>query len=297
MFTIANTTTALFADGVLLNNVTVDVAGPLTIGVFAGGGTFTMTNSELFLDEATTWTGAEGISMTDSAIVNDGTFTVANARQIMDASPPNVATGVLQPTSAFFNDGSFTKSAGTAATTISVPFSNAGSFSFNGTQINFDSIVMQTAAGAVTDLGGGTMTLTGGNLLPGTPNPTTFLLDAGKLTGTAGATINGSLLNEGSVDFGSALGTLTVTGGYTQTAGATLTINIGGSGAIDALHVSGQASLGGHLVVNGVQGTAAYNIFQAAGGFVNAFADVTALGTGLSHRRRVDPVRDTRRTF
>jgi hypothetical protein len=125
------------------------------------------------------------------------------------------------------------------------------------------------------NLGGGTMTLTGAKLLAGTPNPTTFLLAAGELAGTAGATINGSLWNSGLVDFGTAFGTLAITGDYTQTAGGTLTINTDGI-QIDRLNVSGQANLGGHLQLVGPQGGEAQEVLQPAGGIFGTFADVTA---------------------
>jgi hypothetical protein len=219
--------------------------------------------------------------MKNSTIVNDGVFTVANGQTITDANPPAAPPApVLPPTSLFINYGSFIKNAGTAATTIGVPLINVGSLSFNGTLINFASTVTQTGPAAVTDLGGGTMTLTGANLVAGTPNGTTFVLSAGELTGTAGATINGSLSNSGLVDFGTAFGALTINGNYAQTASGTLIINVGADGSIDLLNVSGFANLSGHLQVVGVQGGTSYLILQAASG-VNMFADVTAPWTAL----------------
>ena len=159
-------------------------------------------------------------------------------------------------------------------------FINQGNLSFNGGVIQFGSTLQQTGAGAVTDLGGGTMTLTGAN--------PTFLLSAGELTGAAGATINGSLTNSGLVDFGAAFGALTITGGYTQTANGTLTINIGAGGQFDSLNISGFANLGGHLQVTGVQWGTTYLILQAGSGG-GAFADVTAPWTALYD---TDPVWD-----
>lgn len=111
-------------------------------------------------------------------------------------------------------------------------------------------------------------------------NPTTFFLSAGELTGAAGATINGSLSNGGLVDFGTAFGSLAISGDYTQTANGTLTINIGAGGQFNALHISGVADLGGHLQVVGNQWGTSYPILQAASG-VNAFADITAPWTAL----------------
>jgi len=260
-----------WAGGVQLVNTEVILSGSLDLGAGAIGPTpAKLLGSQLWLNGATTWEGTLNIQMSNSTIINGGSFKVANGRAILDGAPPPANA---QPTSFFINAGSFTKNAGTAPTTIGVAFINQGTLTFNGTTISFGETLQQTATGAVTDLGGGTMTLTGGN--------STFLLSAGELTGAAGATINGSLTNSGLVDFGSAFGGLTITGGYTQTANGTLTINIGAGGQFDSLNISGFANLGGHLQVTGVQSGTSYLILQAGSGGGGAFADVTAPWTAL----------------
>jgi subtilase-type serine protease len=63
-------------------------------------------------------------------------------------------------------------------------------------------------------------------------------------------TITGNLNNAGTVQFGAALHTLDVTGGYTQTEGGTLVVRLGespGGPVNDSVTVGGTASLGGTL--------------------------------------------------
>ena len=210
-----------------VNNTAVFVLGSLDLGAnVTGAASSTLDNSQLWLYGTTTWEKTLNIIMSNSTITNAGLFKVANGQAIVDSTPPTPTSP--QPTSFFDNTGSLIKQAGTAATTIGVAFANQGTLDFNGTTISFAETVEQTGTAAVTDLGGGTMTLTGANLAADTVNPTTFFLSAGELTGAAGATINGSLSNGGLVDFGTAFGSLAISGDYTQTANGTLTINIGG---------------------------------------------------------------------
>ena len=242
-----------------LMNATVTVLGAVDIGNSGLAAPATMVGSQLWLMGPTTWDSNENIRMTGSAINNGGTFTAANAQTIQDQN--------RQAPSSFNNLGSFVKQAGTAPTEIDANFTNQGALSFNGANIRFGDNVQQTAASAVTDLGGGRMTLLGN---------TPFLLSAGELAAATGGVIDGDLTNAGQIDFGAAYISLLITGNYTQAAGGTLVINCDGAGQIDMLTVYGQATLGGHLVINGPTGSAAWQIIQANGGVANTFADVTA---------------------
>src|SRR5262249_5465695 len=62
-------------------------------------------------------------------------------------------------------------------------------------------------------------------------------------------TLNGDLLNSGTVSPGNSPGTLTVAGNYTQTTGGTLRIEIAGVSAHDLLAINGTANLSGTLQV------------------------------------------------
>jgi hypothetical protein len=90
----------------------------------------------------------------------------------------------------------------------------------------------------------------------------------------APGTINGSLKNSGSVYFGAVIGTLSITGDYTQTGTGSLAIMIRFQ-EWDTVSIAGTAHLGGHLMVQGVHGTAAYDILHASGGVFGAFGDVS----------------------
>ncbi len=259
-------------DGAAITDTVVQMTNQ-TGGLSLGGlvSPVQLTDSQLLLFGPTTWSGTWDIGMTNSTITNYGVFTVATRHNIIDGNPPAAPPGqqLPPPTSFFINDGSFVKQAGTLPNEIQVPFLNYGRLSFNGGGITFDSIVQQLDAGAVTDLGGGTMTLTGAKW------PTTvFQVFAGEVTGAAGATINGDLWNSGAVDFGVAFGALTITGNYTQTAGGTLTNNIGSEGSDDTLQISGAATQGGALQINGSQGEA-QDILHVGGVVTNTFADVS----------------------
>ena len=81
--------------------------------------------------------------------------------------------------------------------------------------------------------------------------------------------MTGNVQNAGTLDLGSAVGTLTITGNYTQTPAGALTIKLGGVTAgtlYDQLVVSGAAQLGGTLKLVPAVG------FQPAG---HAFTVVT----------------------
>ena len=76
-------------------------------------------------------------------------------------------------------------------------------------------------------------------------------INGGSLSGPG--TVKGNLTNAGEVDLGSAAGTLTINGNYTQTAAGTLTLKIGGTTAgsqFDQVNISGTATLGGTLNVS-----------------------------------------------
>jgi outer membrane autotransporter protein len=117
--------------------------------------------------------------------------------------------------------------------------------------------------GSLTEVGAGSLTLTGTNTYTGatTVNGGSLIVDgsiasaqtfvnAGGLLGGNG-TIGGDLTNGGIVNPGhvNSPGTLTVAGNYTQTAGGILRIEIAGTapGQFDLLRVGGHASLAGTL--------------------------------------------------
>ena len=84
-------------------------------------------------------------------------------------------------------------------------------------------------------------------------------------------TIVGNLLNGGIVAPGNSIGTLTVTGNYTQSAGGTFAPEVAANGQSDLLSIGGTASLGGAVAVVTQPGTGyaprtTYRILTATGG-------------------------------
>ncbi|MBI2738791.1 MAG: autotransporter domain-containing protein [Rhodospirillales bacterium] len=103
-------------------------------------------------------------------------------------------------------------------------------------------------------------------------------------TGTLGGTgtIGGNLVHGGVIAPGNSIGTMTVTGNFTQTAGGTYVTEVAGGGVSDRITVSGMASLGGQVVVTALPGmsfapSTTYTILSAAGGLTGTFASVNEL--------------------
>jgi hypothetical protein len=137
------------------------------------------------------------------------------------------------------NAGTFLKSggAGTANVDKAFAFTNSGLLDLQSGTLSFAGSVNQNAG--ETRLAGGNVAATGG-----------FNLDGGSLSG-AGA-ICGALTNTGgTVIPGSPLGTITLTGNYSQGNDGTLNVEVGGrnNGQFGQLSVAGSANLNGALTV------------------------------------------------
>ena len=135
-----------------------------------------------------------------------------------------------------------------------------------------------TATGGFTQQAG-TTTLSGGTLAVGSSQVT---LSGGTLTGSG--TIAGNLFNAAIVSPGAPIGTLLVTGAYTQTSAGVLNIDLGGAtagSAYDQLIVNGAVTLDGTLNVDEINGFAATNgeSFQIliSGSLTGDFATINGL--------------------
>ncbi len=198
-----------------------------------GGGPKTLVDTLLTNQQLVVWTGAGSIILDGAQIVNQGTFEVQN-----DASIDSVGVGV-----AFANLGTFRKTAGFGDTTVNTPFTNTGTFLLNGFAIDFAGGFLQNADNAVSRLGGGTVSVTG-----------SFNINAGLLSGTG--VIDGDLRLNANLDFGTTVGTLSVSGNYQQTATGKVKVKIAGNGAgnCDVLDVAGTTTLAGSVSVQLVNG-------------------------------------------
>ena len=157
-----------------------------------------------------------------------------------------------------------------------------------------------TGAGGLTILGGGTLTLSGastytggttvtaGTLVVGTTAAGSIL---GPVTVNAGGTLRGAGTITGAVGNpagtvmpgSSGLGTLTVTGAYTQGAGGTLIAEVGPSAA-DLLTIGGAATVAGTLTLAfdpGAYAPVKYTLLDAAGGLRGTFGTVDVTGSLL----------------
>jgi hypothetical protein len=261
--------------------LTVSVSGQLDIH---GGITNEMFSTQFSTSAVGTWSGTNDIQMSSSTITNSGTLTVTNDQTI------NRVTGT---TNSFVNTGTLIKTAGNVGTTIKVPFANnGGTLNVNGLKISFpDYDITQTAGQTL--LGGGTLGL--GRAL-GVPIGT-FTVSGGKVSGTG--TIDGYLtMTAGTIDLGTAVGTLIITGSYSQANGVILTLKLGGkaAGQYDQLSVGGIASLAGTLQLEKIgtfvpaKGDKFAKIVHAVNGLRGTFTMIVDhTGSGLTWTQTAGP--------
>ena len=152
-----------------------------------------------------------------------------------------------------------------------------------------------TGSDAVTKIGSGTLTLTGGS----SSYTGTLTVSGGKIQVASGAVVGGtvsvasggtlggygtvgSVTNSGTVSPGGSIGTLTIAGNYTQSATGDLLAEVSPT-ISDLLNVTGTASLDGTLTVAPQQGYytsgQSWTILTAAGGVTGSFANVLTSGS------------------
>jgi hypothetical protein len=296
------------------NTSTTTVNAPLTIGDYIfNAGTLTGTGKTT-LTGFSSFTGFAARIISSHTIDNAGTVTWSQNGQIQLANSvfnnlagatfditgdaPMAAAG---GTPAFNNAGTLRKSGGAPfspfggpRTVWSVPLNNSGTLDVRTGNFAFaipfglpPSVSMLANTGTIRV---GTASSPAAGLgLPATapfPNPPTYTLTSGTLTGTGQVfapnlvvgpdatlggtlTVNGHLTNRGAVQPGTTSGTLLVNGNYTQvddaTADGRLVIGLRGdspSGLFGKLQVNGRSTLAGALEV------------FADGGFLPDFGDV-----------------------
>jgi hypothetical protein len=211
---------------------------------FSGGGTVNLNNSSI-----------QGVSSTQSLVNQDNTIQ---------------GQGVIGYLSSFINGGTVNASGGTLSIE-SVPTTNNGTFQVTeGSTLQVNTSFTTTGTvniGALTDTSASLFQMAGGNDYVQTSGTTslwsahstlsapTVNIEGGLLQGFG--TIQGNLINSGTVHPGDGPGILTVMGNYTQNSGGILDIAIGGltSGSqYSVLSVSGRASLSGMLEVDLMNG-------------------------------------------
>ncbi len=148
--------------------------------------------------------------------------------------------------------------------------------------------------GALTKTGTGTLTLTAINTFNGVTTINNGTLELGNLANPNASlagpvtinangtlkgvgTVNSNVANNGNIAPGGSIGTLTITGAYTQAAGATYTVEIDNAGNSDLLAVTGIATLDGTLAVDSSAGFVAnqpYTIITSTAGVNGTFATI-----------------------
>jgi autotransporter-associated beta strand protein len=215
-----------------------------------------------------------------SLTLNSGTVTLAGANTYSGGT--TVAGGTLNVTGSIVGD----LTVGPAAT-----FNNSGTVSSGSSWIlNQGSFANSgTIAGSLANVGMATNTGTfTGSVINGAAgtfvnngNVSGDFLNMGALSGNG--SIGGSLFNSGVVSPGNSIGTVAVTGNFTQSSSGVYNTEVIGAGQSDRITVGGIASLGGTVFVSALPGLAfapstTYTILSAAGGLNGTtFASVNEL--------------------
>jgi outer membrane autotransporter protein len=196
--------------------------------------------------------GGGGLSVQQgTAAINLG----LNASQVTVAATGAVTNGAFSAITANVNNAGTVNNYGWIA----------GNVSNSGTFTNLNMVV-------------GTLNNTGAATNNGTITGT--VTNSGTLSGTG--TIGGNLTQSGVVSPGNSIGTMAVSGNFTQTAGGTYLAEVASAGASDRVNVSGTATLGGQVVVTALPGmsfapSTTYTILNATGGLSGTFASVNEL--------------------
>jgi filamentous hemagglutinin family protein len=173
-----------------------------------------------------------------SSFTTSGGLTLNSPTQIAATAAVSVTGGTLSASAAVDNTGTLTKgNAGTSS--FSAGLANSGAINVNAGTLDL--------TGGYTDAGG-VLSLGGGNL---TSPAAGLTLVSGTLKGAG--TVDGNVVNNGTVAPGTSPGTLVINGNYTQGAGGILDIELGGTAqgvTYDLLQVTGIASLDGTLSVS-----------------------------------------------
>jgi fibronectin-binding autotransporter adhesin len=234
----------------------------------------------LVLTGANTYAGGTRVSGGVLSVGADSALGAASGNVTLDGGTLRTTAALTSARSIVLGAAGGTLDIGANAVTLSGALTGAGALNVLNSGVLTVSGNSGSRTGA-TRIGGGTLALSG--TLGG---PVTVGSSA-TLTGTG---TTGNLIVEGRVAPGNSPGTFNVNGNLTFAAGSTYGVELGATGATDAIAVSGTATLNGGTVVittldperNYINGSV-YRILSATGGVTGRFAGLTDTSAFLDY--------------
>jgi len=297
--------TSILIQGAGATNTVTNNAGGQISGTF--NGIFTSSTAALTLNNAGSITSTNGSAVEATlggSLTNSGTIASTNSNGILTrntAAAQVINSGTI---TGAVNAINFTNAGGGAVGATHTVRLQTGSV-LNGNVLggtgtdnlilegtgaesiakfsNFESLTMQGTDWTLSNAGtfGTSATVQSGTLhVNGTlTSPTLTMAVGGTLAGSG--TIIGTVINNGNVAPGNSIGTLSITGPYTQAGGSTLTVEVNDTGASDLLSVTGAAAIQAGSTVSVLAAPGTYTvgtrstILTATGGVAGTYDTLT----------------------